>query len=122
MKKKKKKKRTSGDVDVMSKARGVLFDLISFFFFFSSSLPLMTERVMPEPPPAAAAAAETIVQVHDDAPEAKTTEPVTLTWENVSYTIRTGKEPQSKTLLKNVSGFVAPGNVVAIMGASGAGN
>ena len=72
---------------------------------------------MPEPPPAA----ETIVQVHDDAPEAKTTEPVTLTWENVSYTIRTGKEPQSKTLLKNVSGFVAPGNVVAIMGASGAG-
>nr|XP_034308874.1 protein white-like [Crassostrea gigas]XP_034308875.1 protein white-like [Crassostrea gigas] len=52
---------------------------------------------------------------------------VTLSWHNITVTTskrticRTRKVACSKTILKNVSGNVRPGRLVAIMGASGAG-
>eukprot|EP01103_Thecamoeba_quadrilineata_P005447 TRINITY_DN15243_c0_g1_i1.p1 TRINITY_DN15243_c0_g1~~TRINITY_DN15243_c0_g1_i1.p1 ORF type:complete len:644 (+),score=100.96 TRINITY_DN15243_c0_g1_i1:141-2072(+) len=53
--------------------------------------------------------------------------PVTLSWENVTYTIavKSGpiwkKETKDKVLLNNVSGMVKPGQLLAIMGSTGAG-
>ncbi|KAJ3087492.1 ATP-binding cassette sub- G member 2 [Quaeritorhiza haematococci] len=46
--------------------------------------------------------------------------PMSLTWNDVSYTVPVGKN-QTRTLLKNMSGEVRSGEVVAIMGGSGAG-
>lgn len=66
--------------------------------------------------------------LHNDAPAMKssTSMPITLTWENISYVIpmrKSGftlaKEP--KTILKNVSGSVRPGQLLAIIGSTGAG-
>ncbi|EAA35951.1 hypothetical protein GE21DRAFT_25 [Neurospora crassa] len=42
-----------------------------------------------------------------------------FTWENVTYTVPTPQGP--KRLLNNVTGYVKPGVMVALMGASGAG-
>lgn len=43
-----------------------------------------------------------------------------FTWSDVNYTIRTA-DGEEKRLLDNVSGFVAPGKLTALMGESGAG-
>ncbi|TPX31490.1 hypothetical protein SmJEL517_g05210 [Synchytrium microbalum] len=46
----------------------------------------------------------------------------TLSWHDLSYTVKIGKKPQvSRVLLNNLNGFAAPGELVAIMGGSGAG-
>jgi ABC-type multidrug transport system ATPase subunit len=46
---------------------------------------------------------------------------VTLTWSDVCYTIPAKKKTPEKKILINVSGCVKPGQLLAIMGASGAG-
>jgi hypothetical protein len=45
-------------------------------------------------------------------------EPATLAFENVGYSVTCGG--QTKDLLSGVSGYVAPGTMVALMGSSGA--
>jgi ABC-type multidrug transport system fused ATPase/permease subunit len=48
--------------------------------------------------------------------------PITLSWENLTYTIGAGtKKSPEKVILDNVEGWIRPGEVVAIMGSSGAG-
>lgn len=66
--------------------------------------------------------------LHDDVPIVKgsTSMPITLTWENISYVIPQRKsgftlEKESKTILNNVSGSVRPGQLLAIIGSTGAG-
>ena len=44
---------------------------------------------------------------------------VTIEWENINFSVETGEG--SKQILKGLSGFAAPGELVAIMGPSGAG-
>ena len=47
---------------------------------------------------------------------------VTLTWKNVTYQVPAKKKKQPpKTVLSEVSGCVRPGQLLAIMGSSGAG-
>jgi ATP-binding cassette subfamily G (WHITE) protein 2 (SNQ2) len=62
--------------------------------------------------------------LRDDAPEKADIPPTiatdsTFTWENITYTIPYGKS--EKTLLNSVSGFCRPGEMTALVGASGAG-
>ena len=48
--------------------------------------------------------------------------PITLSWENLSYTIGgKSKGDAPKELLQQINGWINPGEVIAIMGASGAG-
>ncbi|POM72887.1 ABC transporter-like protein [Phytophthora palmivora] len=51
--------------------------------------------------------------------------PCTLSWKNLSYTVETRKSTQcpdgKKTILNNVSGRCAPGELTAVMGPSGCG-
>jgi len=49
--------------------------------------------------------------------------PVTLTWKNIDYWVEvgSGKEKHERQLLKDISGFAAPGRMTALMGSSGAG-
>lgn len=42
-----------------------------------------------------------------------------LSWSNLSYSIR--QDQATKSIIENVSGYAAPGEVLAIMGSSGAG-
>jgi ABC-type multidrug transport system fused ATPase/permease subunit len=52
----------------------------------------------------------------------KNKSPITLSWDNLSYVISgKSKGDSPKVLLDGVNGWVRPGEVVAIMGASGAG-
>jgi ABC-type multidrug transport system ATPase subunit/ABC-type multidrug transport system permease subunit len=55
----------------------------------------------------------------------KKTPPIQLEWKNLSYNVnvRPGcfKRPVKKTILNNLSGHISPGEVLAIMGPSGAG-
>ena len=50
-----------------------------------------------------------------------TTEGITLSWNKLSYSVPMGKKAPLKQILKQVSGEVKPGEVVAIMGSSGSG-
>eukprot|EP01060_Flectonema_neradi_P006012 TRINITY_DN14015_c0_g1_i2.p1 TRINITY_DN14015_c0_g1~~TRINITY_DN14015_c0_g1_i2.p1 ORF type:complete len:1315 (+),score=313.42 TRINITY_DN14015_c0_g1_i2:41-3946(+) len=47
--------------------------------------------------------------------------PVTLAWDDISYTVPIDNGKSTKQLLYNVSGQCRPGNIVALMGATGAG-
>jgi len=48
--------------------------------------------------------------------------PVEIAWKNVSSTITVGRrKKRTRTLLNNVNGYVRPGQLLAIMGPSGAG-
>lgn len=47
--------------------------------------------------------------------------PVELTWNEVGVTMSMGRKKPQKVLLKDVSGFVKPGEMLALMGPSGAG-
>jgi len=48
--------------------------------------------------------------------------PVEMSWQNLTSTITVGRrKKKSRTLLNNVSGYVRPGQLLAIMGPSGAG-
>jgi ABC-type multidrug transport system ATPase subunit len=47
--------------------------------------------------------------------------PMTFSFQNLGYTIKGKKNNPDKVLLKNISGIVKPGSVLAIMGPSGAG-
>ncbi|CAG8650269.1 6595_t:CDS:2 [Funneliformis caledonium] len=49
------------------------------------------------------------------------TDSISLSWKDVSYTITDPKSKKKKHIVKNVSGIVEPGEVLAIMGPSGAG-
>ncbi|KAG9293835.1 hypothetical protein G9A89_019173 [Geosiphon pyriformis] len=46
---------------------------------------------------------------------------VSLTWQNLSYTITNSKTKEKQNIIEGVSGIVKPGEVMAIMGPSGAG-
>jgi len=49
-------------------------------------------------------------------------QPVELIWKNVTSTITVGRrKKKTRKLLNNVSGYVRPGQLLAIMGPSGAG-
>jgi ABC-type glutathione transport system ATPase component len=50
-------------------------------------------------------------------------EPLTLTFEDVCYSVTRKKKGEAETvdLLQGITGYVAPGTMVALMGASGAG-
>nr|CAG8470958.1 13616_t:CDS:2 [Entrophospora candida] len=50
-----------------------------------------------------------------------TTEPISLSWKDLSYTITDPKSKKQKCIIRNASGIVNPGEVLAIMGPSGAG-
>ncbi|CAJ0768638.1 13762_t:CDS:1, partial [Entrophospora sp. SA101] len=50
-----------------------------------------------------------------------TTEPISLSWKDLSYTITDPKSKKQKCIIRNASGIVKPGEVLAIMGPSGAG-
>jgi len=52
--------------------------------------------------------------------------PVTLSWRHINYTVdippaKRGDKPTKRQLLKDISGFAAPGKMTALMGSSGAG-
>ena len=59
-------------------------------------------------------------QVEQAESSALTFEQVTLTWQDVSYSVPVGKGEQ-RQLLDSISGMAAPGRLVALMGSSGAG-
>lgn len=48
-------------------------------------------------------------------------EPVTLEWNNIDFTIKTGSEGKERKLLDGIAGIARPGELLAIMGSSGAG-
>lgn len=50
-----------------------------------------------------------------------TTEPISLSWKDLSYTITDKKTNKQKHIIRHASGVVNPGEVLAIMGPSGAG-
>jgi len=52
--------------------------------------------------------------------------PVTLAWRHINYTVdipasKRGEKPTKRQLLRDISGFAAPGRMTALMGSSGAG-
>ncbi|KAJ1770537.1 ATP-binding cassette transporter snq2, partial [Coemansia sp. RSA 1938] len=64
------------------------------------------------------------VKIHDDIPEEGPTDEqielgTTYTWQDVNYTVPV--KGGSRQLLNNVSGFIKPGQMTALMGSSGAG-
>uniref|UniRef100_K3WC79 ABC transporter domain-containing protein n=1 Tax=Globisporangium ultimum (strain ATCC 200006 / CBS 805.95 / DAOM BR144) TaxID=431595 RepID=K3WC79_GLOUD len=65
---------------------------------------------------------DTFLTVKNDGgtPNAVTKNPCTLSWANLTYTVNVAKSAQ-KTILSNVSGRCAPGELTAIMGPSGSG-
>lgn len=48
-------------------------------------------------------------------------EPAELTWTDLHYRVKAGTPPRSKTVLHTSSGTFKPGDSVALMGPSGAG-
>lgn len=48
-------------------------------------------------------------------------QPVSVTFENISYSVKGKKDQPDKQLLHNITGALKPGRLTAIMGASGAG-
>ena len=61
--------------------------------------------------------------IHDN--EFTNPNPITLTWENVNYSVEIKKglfkKADSKQILHDLSGIVRPGQLLAIMGSTGAG-
>lgn len=45
----------------------------------------------------------------------------TFSWQHVNYVISTGRGGKTRKLLDDISGFVSPGKLTALMGESGAG-
>ena len=48
-------------------------------------------------------------------------QPVSISWSNVTYSVKAGKPKVDKVILHNVSGTATAGQLVAIMGPSGSG-
>ena len=48
-------------------------------------------------------------------------QPVSISWRNVTYSVKAGKSKDDKVILHNVSGTAKAGQLVAIMGPSGSG-
>ncbi|KAI8619314.1 hypothetical protein BC830DRAFT_1165437 [Chytriomyces sp. MP71] len=53
--------------------------------------------------------------------EAKSSAGLTLAFKDLSYSIVDGKTKESKFLIEGISGCVQPGEILAVMGPSGAG-
>jgi len=51
----------------------------------------------------------------------KTLTKLTLTWDNIQYTIHKGDPHRERVILQNISGYAQPGKLTVILGPSGAG-